>query len=207
MIIKTLTMGSFQVNCYLVIDEATNQAVLIDAGGDYDMAVEAAKKHNAEIKVLLNTHGHMDHIAGDFDFQNKDGIKVYAHKEDEFLFKSIKEYLKMVGMPDYEEPKIDEYVEEGQEIVVGNLKFKVFHTPGHTPGGVCYLIEDKIFVGDTIFANSVGRTDLAGGSYDQLGQSIKNKLFALDENIEVFPGHGKTTTIGHEKRHNPFFGA
>lgn len=199
-------MGSFQVNCYLVIDETTNQAVLIDAGGDYELVKSQAEKHNVEIKALLNTHGHMDHIAGDYDLQ-QNGIKVYAHKDDEFLFKSIKEYLKMVGMPDYEEPKIDEYIEEDQELTFGNLKFKVVHTPGHTPGGVCFLIEDKLFAGDTLFANSVGRTDLAGGSYDLLGQSIQNKLFKLDDNVEVFPGHGRTTTIGHEKRHNPFFGA
>lgn len=207
MIIKTLNMGDFRVNNYLVIDEETKEAVLIDAGGDYEATVAEAKKNNVEIKLLLNTHGHLDHIAGNYDLQTKLGVKVLLHKGDQPLVDLLKEHLKTFNMPDYEVPKIDEYIEDGQEITLGSLKFKVIHTPGHSQGGVCFLIENHLFSGDTLFADSVGRTDLPGGSYEQLGKSIVEKLYTLDDAVVVYPGHGYTTTIGAEKLTNPFFKA
>jgi len=206
MIIKTLVMGSLQVNNYLVICEKTHNAVLIDAGGDYNSTIKEAEKYNAKIKYLLNTHGHLDHIAGNYDIQTKAGAKVLIHKADEFLVESLQKQLAMYGMPNCETPKIDEFVEDGQIISVGELIFKVIHTPGHSPGSVCYLTDNALFAGDTLFADSVGRTDLPGGSYEELEKSIKNKLFTLDEAIKVYPGHGPSTSIGHEKIHNPFFG-
>ena len=205
MIIKTLNMGEFRVNNYLVIDEETSQAAIIDAGGDYELTVSEAKKYNAKIKYVLNTHGHLDHIAGDYDLQTKEGARVFVHKDDLSLVNSLKQHLQLFGMPDYEIPKVDEFVEDGQIITLGNLEFKVIHTPGHSQGGVCYLIDDNLFSGDTLFAESVGRTDLPGGSYEQLMKSIKEKLFTLDDSVKVFPGHGAASTIGHEKRYNPFF--
>lgn len=207
MIIKTLTVGSFQVNNYLVVCQQTNQAVLIDAGGDYELTKRVAKENNAEIKYILNTHGHLDHIAGDYDFQTRDGVKVYAHKDDEFLFNSLKEHLTMFGMPHYETPKIDVFIDETSKIVLGELEFSVIHTPGHSPGSVCYMLNDGIiFAGDTIFMHSVGRTDLPGGSYEQLENSIRNKIFKLDEGCTIYSGHGPATTVKNEKEHNPFFG-
>ena len=205
MIIETLTVGSFQVNNYLVVSD-NNDAVLIDAGGDYEATSKAANKYNAKIKYVLNTHAHLDHIAGDYDIQNKLGAKVLLNKDDEFLFDSFQDHLKMFGMPYYKTPKVDEYVTDGQEIKLGSLSFKVISTPGHSPGSVCYLTDNVLFSGDTLFADTVGRTDLPGGSYDELGDSIKNKLFNLDESIIVYPGHGDSTTIEHEKYFNPFFG-
>lgn len=205
MILKTITCGPLAVNNYLVINPDTAEAVLIDAGGDFEQAVKVAKENNAEIKYILNTHGHFDHIMGDYDFQSKLGAKIYLHKEDEFLVNTLKNQLKYYGFPDAEQPKVDIYLEDNQDLKLGGLSFKVIHTPGHSPGAVSLLIEDKLFSGDTLFAESVGRTDLPGGSYDELEKSIKEKLFILDENIVVYPGHGPATTIGHEKKHNPFF--
>jgi hydroxyacylglutathione hydrolase len=205
MIIKTLNMGAFQVNNYLVIDEESKQAVLIDAGGDYDAVMKVARENKAEIKYILNTHGHMDHIAGDEEIQRKNRVKVFMHKDDKYLLGAFKQSLIVYGMPRYETPVIDEYIEDSQIITLGSLEFKVIHTPGHTPGGVSYLIDDVLFSGDTLFANSVGRTDLPGGDYSQLEKSIKEKIYSLDENIIVYPGHGKSTTVKEEKHTNPFF--
>ncbi|MCK7516041.1 MAG: MBL fold metallo-hydrolase [Desulfobacterales bacterium] len=206
MILKTLIVGAFEVNNYLVADEKTKEAVLIDAGGDYKATKALINELGVKLKYLLNTHGHLDHVAGDYDIQKEENVKALMHKEDQFLVDKLQEHLKFYGMPNYETPKIDEYIEDGQVIELGELKIKVIHTPGHSPGAVCFLIDNVLFSGDTLFADSVGRTDLPGGSYEQLGQSIKNKLFVLDENIIVYPGHGPSTTIKHEKLNNPFFG-
>ena len=206
MIIKTLVVGSFQVNNYLVIDENSGEAVLIDAGGDFEATKKLAEENKAKIKYILNTHGHMDHIAGDYDIQTKMDAKVFLHQDDEFLIPLMKAHLVEYGMPKYEAPKVDEYVKDGQEIQLGDLSFKVIHTPGHTPGAVSYLIGNVLFSGDTLFKDSVGRTDLPGGSYNQLEKSIKEKLFTLDDNVTAYSGHGPSTTIGYEKKFNPFFG-
>lgn len=206
MIIKTLTIGAFQVNNYLIIDENSKDAVLIDAGGDFEATKKLADENNVTIKYLLNTHGHMDHIAGVHDLQSKLNVKMFLNQEDEFLIAMMKDHLASCGMPQYEKPKVDEYVKDGEELKFGNLIFKAIHTPGHTPGGICYLIENTLFSGDTLFKDSVGRTDLPGGSYNQLEKSVKEKLFTLNDNITAYPGHGPSTTIGYEKKFNPFFG-
>ncbi|MFH0703176.1 MAG: MBL fold metallo-hydrolase [bacterium] len=206
MIIRTLNIGPFQVNNYLIVCRDTLESALIDAGGDYKATIKLASEYNAKIKYVLNTHGHLDHIAGDFDLQTKGGAKILIHKADEFLVNSLKEHLKTYGMPEYEPPKPDEFIEDGQEIKIGDLTIKVIHTPGHSPGSVCYLLNNILFSGDTLFADSVGRTDLPGGSYEELANSIKNKLFTLDDATIVYAGHGAATTILNEKLHNPFFG-
>jgi hydroxyacylglutathione hydrolase len=206
MIIRVLTVGAFQVNNYLVVCPETKKAAIIDAGGDYELTVATANEYEAQIEYVLNTHGHLDHIAGDFDLQTKTGAKVLMHKDDEVLANSLKEHLKLYGMPDYEVPRIDAFVVDGQEINVGNITFKVIHTPGHSKGSVCYLVKGILFSGDTLFADSVGRTDLPGGSYEELEQSIKKKLFTLEDTTIVYPGHGRATTIEEERLHNPYFG-
>jgi len=207
MIIKTLVIGPIEVNNYLVIDEDTRNAVLIDAGGDWEKTVKLAKDNNANIKYILNTHGHFDHTAGDYDLREKTGAKVLLNQKDIYFVENIKTHLEFYNMPQFEIPKIDEYLEDGQIIKVGNLEFKVICTPGHSEGSVCFLVDDTLFSGDTLFANSAGRTDLPGGSYEKLKESIVNKLFTLNESIKVYPGHGPSTSIGYEKKNNPYFGA
>lgn len=207
MILKHFTAGEYETNNYLVICEETREAALIDAGGNYEKTVSLLKETKAELKYILHTHGHFDHIQGDWEIQKNFDVKIFIHKNDEILAKSLKQQLMIFGMKSAESPKIDGYLEDGQIIEVGNLKLKVIHTPGHTSGGVCFLVDKTLLSGDTLFADNVGRTDLHGGSYEVLGNSIKNKLFTLDEDITVYPGHGPSTTIGHEKQNNPYFGA
>jgi glyoxylase-like metal-dependent hydrolase (beta-lactamase superfamily II) len=188
------------------MSEDTKEAVLIDAGGDLEATSKLVNNYNAKIKYILNTHGHLDHVAGDYDIHKNMGAKVLLHKADEFLIDSFQEHITMFGMAKYNTPKVDEYITDGQEIKLDGLTFKVIHTPGHSPGSVSYLIDNVLFSGDTLFADSVGRTDLPGGSYEELRDSVKNKLFFLDESIVVYPGHGPSTIIKHEKYNNPFFG-
>jgi len=207
MILKHFTAGELETNNYLVICEETREAALIDAGGNYEKTVRLLKENNANLKYILHTHGHFDHVQGDWELQKNFDVKILIHKDDESLAKSLKQQLMMFGMKSAESPKIDGFLEDNQIIEVGKLKLKVIHTPGHTQGGVCFLVDKSLFSGDTLFADSVGRTDLPGGSYEALGNSIKNKLFTLDEDIIVYSGHGSSTTIGYEKQNNPYFGA
>ena len=207
MMLKHFTAGEYETNNYLVICEETHEAALIDAGGNYKKTVDLLKETNAELKFILHTHGHFDHVQGDWELQKNFDVKTFIHKNDELLANSLKQQLMMFGMKSAESPKIDGYLEEGQIIEVGNIKLKVIHTPGHTSGGVCFLTDKILLSGDTLFADAVGRTDLPGGSYKILEDSIKNKLFTLDEDITVYPGHGPSTTIGYEKENNPYFGA
>lgn len=206
MIIKTMVVGPFQVNNYLVVCEETKEAVLIDAGGDLTKLEKRLEDTGATLKYIFCTHGHLDHIAGIADIQKKFGVKVYLHKEDDFLVDNFQDSLGMYGFPHYETPKIDEFYDEYQELKVGNLSFKVILTPGHSPGSVCLLAENNLFAGDTIFSRSVGRTDLPGGSYKQLKASIEDVIFALNPDITIYSGHGSITSVGEEKTHNPFFG-
>jgi len=206
MIIKMLTVGEIASNNYLVICKKTKQAVLIDAGGDFEATMKALKEEQAKLKSIFYTHAHFDHISGDYELKKGTGARTYLHENDKFLVQKFKEQLMMFGMKAVNSPVIDEYIEDGQVLTVGDLEFRVIHTPGHSPGSVCFLIGKTLFAGDTLFANSVGRTDLPGGSFEQLRESVVNKLFVLDEEVKVYPGHGYETTIGHEKENNPFFG-
>lgn len=206
MIVKTMVVGPFQVNNYLVVCEETKEAVLIDAGGDLSKLEKRLAETGATLKYIFNTHGHLDHIAGIAEIQKKLDVKVYLHKDDDFLVDSFQQSLGMYGFPHYETPKIDEFYVEFQELKVGNIIFKVIHTPGHSPGSVCLLAENNLFAGDTIFSRSVGRTDLPGGSYKQLKSSVEDIIFALNPDITIYSGHGTTTSVGEEKNLNPFFG-
>ena len=158
------------------------------------------EKFGAELKYILLTHGHFDHIGG----IRSSVAKVVMHKNDISILKNANEYLEMFGAPKVSIPKIDLFVEDGDVLKIGNIDIKVIYTPGHTPGGVCYLIENNLFSGDTIFKESVGRCDLAGGNFNQLVESIKNKIFTLHDNIQIYPGHGPKTNIEWEKKYNSF---
>lgn len=204
MILKQFTAGPFEANNYLIIDEKTQKAALIDASGSFDKVKELLG--DATLEKILLTHGHFDHIGGCYDFQSKLGTKVFIHKDDAEMVNKLKEQLRMFGMPAQEEPTVDGFVEDGEVVEVGELKLKVIHTPGHTKGGVCYVVEDKIFSGDTIFSQSVGRTDLPGGSFQELSASITQKLFALEGDYTIYSGHGPATTLEKERNFNPFFG-
>lgn len=204
MILKQFKLGPIENNNYLLIDEQTKEAVLIDCTQETEEIDNVLKEYDAILKYILLTHGHFDHVLGVNYFRDKYKCKVLIHEDDKIMLDTIKEFAKKFGTGDVEIQNVDGFVKEGDVIKFGENEISVIHTPGHTKGGVCYLVDDKIFTGDTLFYESVGRTDLPGGSFSQLKSSIEEKLFTLDENIKVYPGHGWESTIGHEKVNNQF---
>lgn len=202
MIIKRFIAGRLENNIYLVADEKSGEAVLVDATQDLPEIQKAVKDLGVKVKYILLTHGHFDHILGLNSLKKSLNAPAVICKDDLVISDNINEFTRLFGLPDSVPPKYDMYIKDGDEILLGSYKIKVIHTPGHTEGGVCYLVDGKLFSGDTLFRGSVGRTDLFGGNFGKLSDSIKNKLFKLDDKTEVFPGHGDMTTIGFEKKYN-----
>ena len=202
MIIKRFIAGRLENNIYLVADDKSSEAVLIDATQDLPEIQKAVKDLGVKVKYILLTHGHFDHIFGLNSLKKSLNAPAVICKDDLVISDNINEFTRLFGLPDSVPPKYDMYIKDGDEILLGSYKIKVIHTPGHTEGGVCYLVDGKLFSGDTLFRGSVGRTDLFGGNFGKLSDSIKNKLFKLDDKTEVFPGHGDMTTIGFEKKYN-----
>ena len=200
MIIKTFTAGFLENNMYLVLDETSKKGVLIDATEALPELIEAAKDY--DIEYILLTHGHFDHILGLNELKEKLGAKALLNQNDLIISDNVNEFTRLFNQQNIVPPTYEKFVHDGDIINVGNLNLKVITTPGHTEGGVCYLIDEKLFSGDTLFRGTVGRTDLFGGNFEKLKDSVQNKLFRLDKNIKVFPGHGPTTTIGYEKKYN-----
>ena len=204
MLIKTYVAGPVQANNYLVIDEASKEAILIDCSDYVTEIIDYVKENNLKVKYILLTHGHFDHVLGINRMNEVLGAKVYVHKGDKEQVVNTRSVMMMFGLPTegVENPKITATLSDAGELTLGNQVIKVIETPGHTPGGVCYLIGDCLFSGDTLFHGTIGRTDLPGGSFQQIKHSVKDVLFALDENIKVYPGHGEPTSIGYEKKFN-----
>jgi hydroxyacylglutathione hydrolase len=203
-ILKKFVLGAIENNNYLLIDEDTKEAVLIDCTQNSEEIHNTIKESGVSLKYILLTHGHFDHVSGVNAFKNKYNCSILIHEDDKIMLEKMKEFTRAFGLGEAEIQKVDGFVKEGDFIKFGKSGFKVIHTPGHTQGGVCYLFGDMIFTGDTLFYESVGRTDLPGGNFEQIKKSIKEKLFVLDDNIKVYPGHGWESTIGHEKANNQF---
>lgn len=204
-IFETLTVGPLAVNCYIIGSKKDNTAIVIDAGGDHEEILSILKKHNLTLQFLINTHAHFDHMGGVRPLQDLTGAKFLLHREDIPLLNYLNDQTDAFGLPSIPIPKVDRPLLDNEEILIGDEVLRVIHTPGHSPGSVCFLIDDAVFVGDTLFAGSIGRTDLYGGSYEKIINSIKTRLFTLKDHIIVYPGHGTFTTIGEERQHNPFF--
>ncbi len=207
MIIETFVIGPFVMNCYIVASEQTRKAAIIDPGGDINTIVHALDERNLEPEKIINTHGHVDHLAGVKELQERLELPFYLHESDEWLLESLPVLSAEYGIPTQGIPKVDDYLNEGDIVAIGDISLKVLHTPGHSPGGVCFLAEEHIIVGDTLFAGSIGRTDLPGGDYDVLLHSIETKLLTLDDSLNTYCGHGPATTIGQERRSNRFLAA
>ncbi|NRT76822.1 MBL fold metallo-hydrolase [Clostridium beijerinckii] len=197
MIIKTLIAGMYEENCYLIMDEGTKELAIIDPGGQPNLIEKEINKLDGKPKFILLTHGHMDHVGAVIELMNKLNIPFYINeneeqymKNDEFVFGSL--------------PKASKYLKEGDTVSLGNNIIKVIETAGHTAGGICFLVNDELFTGDTLFQGSIGRSDFPGGNGPQLIKNIKEKLLHLGDNVKVYPGHGPASTIGYEKRNNPF---
>ncbi|NOX24926.1 MAG: MBL fold metallo-hydrolase [Deltaproteobacteria bacterium] len=207
MIIKQLVVGSMSVCCYVIGCSETKIGAVIDPGGSEDKIMAAVRQEGLQIKYIINTHGHPDHVCGNGPLKEATGAAIVMHKADADFFgqADTKQYFSMLGLP--ESPPVDKMVQGGDILSVGRLKLKVIHTPGHTPGGICLYDSPHLFSGDTLFVGGVGRSDFPGGSADLLQRSIQECLLSLPEDTVVWPGHGyggDSSTIGAEKRSNPF---
>jgi glyoxylase-like metal-dependent hydrolase (beta-lactamase superfamily II) len=203
---KRLVVGPLEANCYILWDSSDLSAVVVDPGHDGEVIEKEVKKQGLEVKYIINTHGHFDHIGAAGYLRERLGVKLAIHTKDVPLLEAatVQGSYFNVETPPQRAPEV--FLEDGTLIEAGSLSIKVLHTPGHTEGGVCLYVEDEgvLFTGDTLFAGSVGRTDLPGGSFETLMNSIREKILPLGDSVRVFPGHGPETTVGEEKSLNPF---
>ena len=206
MIIKDLTVGPIQANCFILGCEETLSAAVIDPGDEVDRILLTLAELKLKVTHIINTHGHFDHVGGNKQLKQSTGADLLIHPNDAPMLDQLAATAASWGMSAENSPPADRLVNDGESIQVGNISLKVLHTPGHTTGGISLYSDGAVFVGDTLFAGSVGRTDFPGGDFGTLRTSIHEKLFTLDDDTQVYPGHMGVTTIGREKAHNPFVG-
>jgi len=204
---EKLTVGPLDVNCYILWDERSNEAMIIDPGAEPERILEAVRRLGVTVKMIVNTHGHIDHIGANKEVKEALGCPLLMHQEDIFLMNDDcgVPIAQMIGASI--SPPPDRTIADKDILLLGESEVEVIHTPGHTPGGVCLLCDGTLFTGDTLFAGALGRTDLPGGSQEQLIRSIEERLLALPDETAVLPGHAygpSSSTIGNEKATNPF---
>jgi len=205
MILEAICVGPYEVNCYILAQDKNSEAIIIDPGDDPDKIKSVLARYKLKPSLIINTHGHIDHIGADDRF----GVSIYIHKKDlDFLGDPNSNLSGFLATPlRINSPR--HALEDKEEIKLGRIRLQVLHTPGHTPGGICLLLKEPqdniVFSGDSLFCQGIGRTDFPLSSLEQLKNSIKEKLFVLDDQTKVLPGHGPSTTIGQEKKSNPFF--
>ncbi len=204
--IITIPVGVIEANCYLLFDRVSKQAFVIDPGGDAALIKEALKGNGLKTVYIVNTHAHFDHVSANSELKDATGATIALHGGDVGLLAEAQEHAAIWGVKIGPQPGPDLIIQNGSTLKAGAITLDVLHTPGHTPGGVCLYYKDAgvLFTGDTLFAGSIGRTDLEGGSSKELLKSIKDRLLPLDDNVIVLPGHGPASTIGEEKELNPF---
>ncbi len=203
MIIKSLVVGPLEVNCYIIGDEETKKAMIVDPGDEPDRIIDLIKEDSLTPVYIFCTHAHFDHVGAVPELKEDTGAKILLHKDEKEIYEAARDMAAFWGYDIPPLPEPDLFVKEGDTIEVGKLNFKVLHTPGHSPGGICLYGNGIVITGDTLFAGSVGRTDFHGGDLNKLKESFK-RLLTLPENTEVLPGHGPKSTIGIEKRENFF---
>jgi len=204
MAFETIVVGPLETNCYLLICEETQECAVIDPGAEPDKIIRTIMERGLEPVVILNTHGHVDHIGANKDIKDRFPVPLRIHQTDLPLMHGLMASEISSWMGAKASPEPDGYLQEGDRITVGNGSLEVLHTPGHSPGSVSLLGEGILFSGDTLFCGGVGRTDLPGGSWPELESSIRDKILPLDDDLVVLPGHGPSSTIGREKGANPF---
>ena len=197
MIVKKFIKGPLGNNNYVIIDEESHEAVLVDCSDSWDDILEFIQSQNATLKYILLTHGHFDHFIG--INKSKANVKSYLHNADKVLLEQINEFMDSVGLPHVKVPQIDVFFDKNTQLSLGKEQIKIIETPGHTPGGVCFLIQNHLFSGDTLFFRTHGRTDLMFSDNSQMLTSLKKLCNTLPDETIVYPGHGKTTTIKNEK--------
>jgi hydroxyacylglutathione hydrolase len=211
MILESAAVGPFFKNGYVVGCERTRQAVFIDPGDEVDQLLDVIRTRELQVTHILLTHAHVDHVSGVAEAKRALNVPIHLHKEDLFLYQNAVRTGMMFGLTVEEPPPVDHFYDGEGPLAFGDYQVRVVHTPGHCPGGVCLAISKTgdtgaphLFVGDTLFAGSIGRTDLPGGDYETLLRSITETLFEFPDESAVYSGHGPETTIGRERTHNPF---
>lgn len=201
-------VGHMEVFCYLVYDEGSGEGILIDPAGDEQRLLDLLREHHVRLRYIVNTHGHADHTCGNGTLRENTGARIVMHDLDADFFQTPEAlaWASMMGFPP--SPPADLRVHDGSELRFGSLTLKFLHTPGHTPGACCLLIDGNLFTGDTLFVGAVGRTDLPGASFDQLLESLRKKVLPLPPDTVIWPGHDygdrPSSTVGHELEHNPY---
>jgi len=206
MIHEILPVGPLQCNCSVIGDESTREAIVIDPGDNIDQILRLIKKHNLRVKQIVITHAHIDHVGGAAKLRAATGAPVLLNQNDYALLKMLDVQAAWIGVPTPDMVEIDESIGQADRVKAGTLEAHVIHTPGHTEGSIClyFPAEQKLIAGDTLFAGSIGRTDLPGGSYEKILRSLHDRVLALPDETVVVPGHGPVTTIGQERESNPF---
>lgn len=209
--IARLAVGPLQANCYLFAAPVSRETAIIDPGGDGDRIVALIEREGMVPRCIINTHAHPDHTAANAALKERYGIPLWIHEADAPMLSQAGLLRALTGFFFDDSPPPDRLLRDGDPLTIGAVELMVLHTPGHTPGSICLLyagtgeVAPVLFTGDTLFADSVGRTDLPGGSYDTLMESLKTKISPLPDPTRLFPGHGPETTVGRERRYNPFF--
>lgn len=208
LIVARATVGPFQENGYVVGDPETRDAVIVDPGDEAERFEALCAAHGLVPRLVVNTHAHLDHVGAVAALQARFGVPFLLHPGDRGWLENLPMQARMFGLPTPPVPAVDRWLSDGEELPLGSRTFRVIHTPGHTPGGCClFFAADRVlFTGDTLFAGSVGRTDFPGGSWEDLEASIVGKLFPLGDDVVFHSGHGPESTLGHERRTNPFVG-
>lgn len=204
MILRRIENGPFFVNTYVLGCESTNKGILIDPGHEIDKITAAIERTGLDIEAIVNTHGHIDHVASVEHFRATRSIPFKLHRDDAEFLDRLAEQCVMFGLPDIPKPAVDEWLEAGTTLTVGNLSFELRHAPGHSPGSLILRGETDSIVGDVVFEGSIGRTDLPMGDGATLIASIHREILSLPDDMRLHPGHGPATTVGRERAHNPF---
>ena len=206
LIVETLPVGHLQCNCTILGDPVSRKAIVVDPGGDAEILIERLVELDLQVERIIHTHAHLDHFLASGKMKEATGAKLALHRDDLFLWDMLEDQCRMFGIPFEKPPPPDQWLEHEEEIDVKGVQGKALHTPGHTPGSMCFLFANQklLIAGDTLFQGSIGRTDLWGGNYQQIEKSIQEKLYTLDEETAVITGHGESTNIGHEMRSNSF---
>lgn len=206
MIHEVIPVGLLQCNCSIIGDEATHEGMVIDPGDEIERVLDILSEHHLQLKQIVVTHAHLDHVGGAMRLKRLTGAPILLNQNDAALLRLLDAQAAWMGMPQPEQVKIDQDLEDGSEVKVGEISARVLYTPGHTEGSVCLYFQahEKLLAGDTLFAGSVGRTDLPGGSHEKLLASLQEYILPLPDDVEVTPGHGPITYIGVERETNPY---
>lgn len=211
LLIESFPVGAFQCNCTILACEETKEALVVDPGGDPERILEVIRHYDLTVRAAVHTHAHLDHIAATRDIKEATGCAIHLHPADQFLYDAFAEQAAMFGWQVRPVLPVDRALRHDGQVTFGQRTAQVLHTPGHTPGSVCFHVAENhaplLLSGDTLFRRSIGRTDLPGGNGQQILRSIRERLFALPPDTRVIPGHGPSTTIAEEMNKNPFVGS